>query len=245
MLKLTNTATAAQGAPTASLSSFLRSFLLLIVLFPALGACAQGQGPTWVSALEYGFDIQLPNDTLDAGDTTYAELHLDLPFHSADRLIGVDLYLELSGDAELPATFNADSSGSWVFGGTEITCDTEVRPLDRELKAFVLRNDSIGQNGLGMVLRIPIVAAKDNVSAADLLVDGGGLVLVDNVDMKTNAPSTPPAFTTVTRMDQAEGPAVVAEARGAIDLAALPPGLYFIVETDANGKQRIRKILKR
>ena len=244
MFKLTNTSGRVQGTCTVSSVLFSRLSHIAIFILCCLPGLSRAQSGTWIDVQEYDFDIHLPNGTFDTGDTVYAEIHLDSPSNGSQIFRGVDINLELSGDAALPSQFDADFAGGWLLDSTDVDSSTEVRPLTRLMEVYAERLDGVGQSGAGLVLKVPIVCDADNVQASDLVVDGGGLVLVDNVDMKTAGPQGGAVHTTVTRLDAERGPTMVSEATGTVDLAALPPGLYFIVETDAAGHRQVRKILK-
>lgn len=215
-------------------------FFAILGCFVLQNASLLAQTYSWFSASEYHFSLHAPDEWVDAGDTVWVDVHIGTGLDQAIRVCVVDLYLNLTEDADMPASICIDPTDSWLFGSAGTSSShTQNYSLDR-LEFKVVRNDSTGQTGGGAILKIPVVSLSDNVLAEDLINGGGGLVLIENIDML----KTESNWVDIHRIRMGS-PQTTAAHSHLTEKQALTKGLFFIIERNDQGQTRTRKVNRR
>lgn len=234
-------------------------FLVAILLFLCAGVPLAAQHPSQVDVKAYGFKAIIPDVTLQAGETVEIELKIG---NWAEKVLGFQLKLELSALAATPVSLEPSMAGLWI---TEPGVVAQEIHMAAEPKVYTYTYDrSVPVSGEGTLLRLRLQALVSNVHAADLLTYAGGVLVVDNLDIRQAAPSTVPDFTVwpnpskdIYQLSSNASPVVEATllsregrllhtygAVASIDLSDLPAGTYFLMASNQLGQTFCRVLYK-
>ncbi len=234
----------------------LGSLFMMCVLFSVNNLTIAA---VWEDLQPGDYAITAPSGTFDTGDSVEFLFEIGDPASNQEDLIAVELQLELSDYAIVPGTMIPDTAGSWVHGDGEfdhtVTHDSRLSTLD----ILTERPDLTSVSGHGKVFSFTLICDKENTAAADLIVDDGGIILVENVEAKTsgggaetsgNTSWSPYTPSNSLELVQVQGLGANAsyyhEFRGSKgtppQVTGLPDGMYVLVETFKDGTMRRRKI---
>lgn len=172
-----------------SYASLKNTTLSILVLIISLFSLCMAQSTSWKSISNFAHEFHLPDTTINTGDTVTLQVKLGTSASPVAYAHAADLTIELSEDAEMPESFEVDLTGSWLFDDSNVQTTTSLNFSERKLLILAERTDNISREGNGLILSIRLVSAEDNVNAQDLIVASGGIILVENVDMRI-APET-------------------------------------------------------
>lgn len=223
------------------------TFLILASIFLSCFATLPAQSPAWFDLGDFSWTIESPSGYFDSGDTILYTLKLGAAGDSASDVLATDLLLDLADHVSIPANPSPDIAGSWLFDTANCSDCIHFDTASRELSILTERIDGVACTGMGEVYTFLLISGKDDVLATDLWsYDGGGMVLVDNVEMRLAAPASP----RVVKLEHAvlnqhgvlggwESLALPDSGGAGLNLA---PGLHFLRETMADGEVRLRKV---
>jgi hypothetical protein len=223
--------------------------LLLVFIFLHLFATLAAQSPGWEYLDDFSWNIESPSGYFDSGDTIEYTLRLGAAGDPAIDVLAIDLQLELEDHVTIPTNCSPNTAGSWLHDDSYYAERVQFDANARELAILTERTNFSSRNGSGLVYSFRLISGADNVLAADLITDGGGMVLVDNVEMRMAAP-TPPKVVKLEHatLDQTGNPrgweslALPDSGDGGLHLSS---GLHLLKETLSDGKVRVRKVLVR
>ena len=218
-----------------------------------------GQSPKWIDLVAGQWEIDAPEGLFDSGDTIEYTLLLGDVNSPMNNLIAIELQLDLADYASPPSPFYLDTTGSWMFEGTELDYSIDYTANLGRLDIIAERQDGSSASGDGKAFNFRLICSRNNIEAADLILDDGGIILVENIELKTasgNSQTTewggkeiqPSGIVKMEacKIDLTGKLAVVGEwdtdGKDGPGLKGLSPGLYVIFETFADGKVRSRKI---
>lgn len=155
--------------------------LLLLILFCGNGAKAQNVDTLMVSTM--GFSITGPNQILNQGETVTLDINLGTNATPVEFAREFDIYLELSSDAVFPSSPEVLTSNSWFFAGG--MGEHSVSSNSGTKTITVNGTNSNTPSGNGILFQITLEAAGDGIYTTDLIADGGGLIMIDDLAFKT------------------------------------------------------------
>ena len=164
--------------PSGTLLARTQLVCFLLLLF---AGSTLAQSPAWTSP-DYLHFRTLPDSGHLAPGATF-DLVLDLGSEAlpADAVLGIDVEVTIAGAEPAQTPPLVDPANSWLWTAGDAPSATWD---EGELRLDGVRDDSTGQTGQGEILRIPMEVSGDTLDLQQLQLDGGGLVLVDNVDLK-------------------------------------------------------------
>ncbi|MCB9230769.1 MAG: T9SS type A sorting domain-containing protein [Bacteroidia bacterium] len=240
---------------------FTLSLLTCLLLIPR----SQAQPIQWITldSLSVGLQFSTTHSTLQPNEVFSLHLHLESAAGLAASGGWVSLALN-SGIYPLPKPTFALPDSTWL--GEEAEMQAEY--LTASDRWVVTRKDGDTRSGTGMVLTLNFkVGSQPVVLAQALSLVDGGLIHIENIDMKRANPAPdsfeagifPNPFENRIHVQQA-GPDPVQvfdlsgnlmisqklDLDGWLDLSALPTGIYLLgFIQDGTGKREFRRIVKR
>lgn len=163
-------------------------FMILFLLVWAAFTCP-AQTPDTLDIQNLSPQMEYTKAPLNAGDTLEIALHLGSPNDSVINAVGFLIQIELSNKAVQAVCEPFTSANSWLLDdGNHADTSYMDAAGTATLHLESIRTDTLKKSGFGEVLRFKVIAdiAVDN--PADLFNLSGGMVLVDNVEMKTAMP---------------------------------------------------------
>jgi hypothetical protein len=166
----------------------LQKVAAILALASLLPLLPMAQSYSQIDVNEYGYNVVIPNVILDANETVDIQLEIGKQHGDVEQAVGFELTVELGANAALPTSLNPNMEGSWMnqegvgileshgSGGSNVYTYT----YDRDSPT----------NGSGRTLALTLKAAVDNTPAASLLSTSGGVLIVDNLDIRQAAPKT-------------------------------------------------------
>ncbi|MEM7040764.1 MAG: T9SS type A sorting domain-containing protein, partial [Bacteroidota bacterium] len=131
------------------------------------------------------FQIIAPGTVLNEGESATIQISVGTEETPVAQGMGFEIELEIGEDANFPTAPNLGFGNSWFFGAgtpyTSLALDEGNRTLT------LVGNQSSGQSGFGTLFEITLEAQVNGVKAADLVADGGGWIIVDNIGFRTMA----------------------------------------------------------
>ncbi len=175
----------APRAASASLTPKYCALFAFWMAFTTLGLSAQSY--TEMDLSDFTYAVIGSEGMLDAGDTATYTVTLGDVNSPANDVIGLRLDLTLDKDALVPYGAGLSVNGSWCLDPTNLY--TEVVPDASHHLSLLLRSaDYSSQSGAGMVFTFRLIANASGFSAADLIDQEGGIVIVENIDVRLAAP---------------------------------------------------------
>lgn len=161
-------------------------FLLFLVLFLPQNQHAQAPSIHWtdLDSFKVGYQLGTNADTLLAHERFSVKLYLECP---ADlECVGGDFELEFSADVEVDATPNHQlPASSWLGAVGDMSSSYEPGPENLLATWTAARTDTFSRSGSGMVLTVDFVVGAEDLPAQDAVVSlDGGIIIVDNLDLK-------------------------------------------------------------
>lgn len=228
----------------------------IVTLLLISSATLQAQSDRWIDLNPGEWTLDLPSGYFYEGDTVVYSLLLRDISSPVDNLIAVELHLELSDYALIPAGMIPDTIGSWLFSDGEFSYNVEQDAALTTLDILAEREDGTSKTGHGKVFSFELICNGNSLKASDLILSDGGIILVENIELKRGDPSGPMV------VDDRNNPIVLIQVLGleqqkgyraewrmvdgvAPQISGLPSGLYFLRERMMDGSVRTRKILVR
>ena len=230
----------------------------------------RGQASTaWVDSQEHYFTTSPASGTLNSGEGFDLLIQIGEATDPFDDLVGIDLWVKVDGAAPVDTPPELQTGNSWLLGSSDSLWSAWSGDT---LYVRGIRQDSTGQDGSGTVISIPMEVTDDQLNLSNLQLDGGGMVLVDNVDMKRGADATEELFSRIDLWpnpvhEQAHirrprqlnvayhllndrGQMVWQSERPApeeltLDTGDLPTGMYYLIAIHEQGTSTMTKVLVR
>ena len=140
----------------------------------------------WQTLDEGEYSIYCPSGNYQTGDTIEYILELGDASNPFEDLSGVELQLTLADYAIVVSGMAPDTSDSWLFEGSEYTYSVEHSPHLRTLDILLERTDGGFETGHGNTFRFSLVCDRDNTESQELIESDGGIILVENIELKTS-----------------------------------------------------------
>lgn len=217
----------------------------------------------------YDYEIEVPAMTLHEGDTALLLVNLGTPGKPVSRAVAFDIAFTVSKKVRFPDPKNIIPDSSWLLDGPGADTTLYLNAAENRVRLVGERIDGETRTGFGELFRIFLVVTEDDVAATELLDhDGGGIVIVENVDWKraSNRLSRPadikvwpnpcrgdlnfeaggslPGRLRVLDLSGREYLRVEGTdlAAGSVDLGALPNGLYLLQFLYPDGSALTRRL---
>lgn len=162
----------------------------LLTFFVCMSSVAFAQNTEFIPLSSLPHHVEYPQGTFDIGDSVTIEIHIGdaVSGVGVDDVLSISLELEYSSNAKKPNLATLDLTTSWLGTDCGLTNTSSVDDNKKICYINADRDDGTYTYGLGEIATITLICDANNVSAASL-VDGmgGGLTVVDNVEMKTAA----------------------------------------------------------
>jgi hypothetical protein len=219
---------------------------------------ATAQSYSYVDVKDLGFSIEMPNVVLDEGEWVDAEIMIG---DGSDIVgaIGFELWLELGAEAQLPTSLQPSMTGSWMADPAVAVTETQPSSAAPFTYKYDFERGS-AVDGHGMVLKVRITAAEDDVETSRLVANAGGLMQIDNLELRTADLSVwpnPVAITSGSSLNVQHATATIAGSKvisldgrlvatygplQELDLSALATGTYWLHVTLQSGEVMYRKL---
>lgn len=170
---------------THALKAALATLLTLWVLHQPTNLAAQATLEVPLSS--FSSTTTCTGGTLMQGDSAILTFYLGTAVNPAQHVMGLRLQFTLSDDATLANPANFSTTGSWLFSDGYFDTDLDVND-DGNLVLEVGRNNSLSKSGYGKVFTCKLICTTNNVAASSLVTATGGLVIVENVEMRQARP---------------------------------------------------------
>lgn len=169
----------------ASYARFVTNIFVFLALQLFISHLAWSQSYQTVSTSSLPFSIQIPDVTLNQGDSVEIIFLLGTEDEPVAHVLGFDLEIKLSPKAVFPETPITHVESSWLNASGHLEEDHRVDPAGGLLFLKALIEDGAGQTGKGEILRLTLISNEDGVLAKELISQAdGGLIMVENVEMK-------------------------------------------------------------
>ena len=233
-------------------------WVLIAMFFLGIGNNLAFAGQ-WEDLEEGEYNIYYPSGIYHSGDTIEYTLELGDATSPFEDLSGVELQLTLSDFAIVVSGMAPDTSGSWLFEGSEYTYSVDHSPHLGTLDILLERTDGGYETGHGNTFSFKLVCDRDNTEAAELIDSDGGIILVENIELKTSGgPGFGDPFAEGIHSESSDQPVKVqayrlgentpvkewhASPSEPIIVGGLPKGMMVLVVTTESGKVSYHKIL--
>lgn len=244
-------------------------FLLTSIPF----ARAFAQQSQWVDLSTISHEISFPGGILQAGDSLQIEIRVGTESQPLDQVTGFALELELSALAQIPSSPSLQLENSWLNEDDALQDQSYSDPGSLLLFLEANRSNQESRKGYGELLSLTLICNTDSTQPQDLIVQlGGGMAIIDNLDMRLSQPLPNPAAEAASPLTSYPNPAsevlhveglspggtislfnlsgtLVRETQpdekgyASFQVRGLPAGIYFLREGNPSGKCRTRKIL--
>lgn len=246
----------------------LTSFICTLLLLYA-GSMRGQATTTWVDSQEHYFTTSPASGTLYEGEGFDLQIQIGEATDPFNDLVGIDFWVTVDGATPLDTPPTLQTGTSWLLSGSDSLWSHWSGDT---LYVRGIRQDSTGQSGSGTVISIPMEVTDDELNLSNLQMDGGGMVLVDNVDMKRKPEKTETLFSRIDLWpnpvhEQAHirrprqlnvayhllndrGQMVWQSERPApeeltLDTGDLPAGMYYLIAVHEQGTSTMTKVLVR
>lgn len=173
------------GIASTTTISWMCSLLISILLLPWTAMPSMAQAVFEINLSEFQYSVTVSGGTLDTDDVGTVSMTLGTSSLPVSEALGLRLDLTLSADAVLPSSpLDVTVSGSWLLGNASLSQGLTVERENRVMHLYLVRNDSMAQSGHGFVLSFPLVCGANGISASSLVEHDGGVVVVENVDLR-------------------------------------------------------------
>lgn len=180
--------------------AFFPGLLYCSLLLGLLSNRLMAQETIEVDLSEFAHSVWVTGGTLNTNQVGTVNLNLGTSADPVSDAMGLRLELVISSDAILPSNpLSVTVSGSWLLSGVEISQSLEVDGSTRTMYLTLERDLADGSaNGHGFALSFPLVSAHNGVNASTMVTSEGGVVIIENVDMRSsrrirNEPDTLPS----------------------------------------------------
>jgi hypothetical protein len=182
-MKQSKIAVQVQGA-CAEGNTFVQKFALVLFILLAsftLGFC---QNLDTISVDQFAYSIEYPEGTITEGDTVELILHLGTEANSLESAAEFDIDIDLSSIAGYVEAPPVNYEESWFGSDGNLDKDISTDSALGRISIQGVRHEGQLISGWGELLRIKVVAGEDANEAAELVSGSGGIVMIDNLEMK-------------------------------------------------------------
>lgn len=137
---------------------------------------------------EVGYQLVVPNVVLSAGESVEVKVLVGKTGYPVADAMGFEFSIQLSAAAAASASLQPSMQASWMAEAGNALQESTSPDGTPEYTFTYERSDDV--NGEGEILRFHLVAAQNDVSAASLLSQSGGVLIVDNLDFRLAAPES-------------------------------------------------------
>lgn len=141
---------------------------------------------------DLGLTIETSHATLMEGQVAEITISVGSATQRVSRAIGFELWVDLSDYGTLLPSLSPDMQGSWMSATNCVLAESHD-PLNPKRYCFRYRRTA-AVDGSGWVLKFQVRASKDNVDAAKIILAAGGIMQIDNLDLRQANPSLRPAI---------------------------------------------------
>lgn len=173
---------AAQVAATRAYRTLISVFFLFSFASPV--AVLQAQGYDSLPLPELPYQIQAPTGNFAIGDSLNFIFMLGDSHLSVNRAMGIEFQLTLNPSLQAPQSEIMDFSSSFLFDDSFYSNSSSFDPTTGKLSLSATRTDQQSRSGHGQLFRFTLVASEAIDSASVLVLSHGGMVMIDNLDMK-------------------------------------------------------------
>jgi hypothetical protein len=156
--------------------------ILLITLSPQR-AHAQYYDITDVKQL--GFSVSVPDIILMEGETVEAVVSIGSVGSPVRGAVGFEIWVDVGDNGIVVPTLAPDMAGSWLASAM---MPSESRTLGSVTRYTYTYVRGVPTDGSGMVLRLHLKASKNYVNANTIIMQAGGMILIDNLELRTSGP---------------------------------------------------------
>ena len=217
-----------------------KAFALLLLLLLGGSIDLKGQNGVNRDVTEYGFEITAPEVILNAGETAMITIEVGTPSTPVYDAMEFSIDLDLGDQAVLPQSNDLYDDLSWFF--TSSPANLQLTTDEANHSVTVTGDNSPYESGYGVLFQIEVEATTDGTNASDLIQDGGGMILVDEIGFKTRPVN--PVFDTDAEPSLSASLSDGEIADKIMDARKLTDGIYNVVVLFADGIQKVKKILK-
>ncbi len=208
---------------------------------------------------------------LDSGESAIFTIVVGTSETPVDNALEFEIDLNLGDHAELPQSSALSFDDSWFFPDPP-PFSSQFNTHAGDHSATISGTQSPGISGHGNLFQIKLTSTVNGVEASNLIQDGGGMIMIDEVGFKMNPFSNSEEIvsvkiypnpcaekvqfnwgtnlpTEVIFLDM-KGQTVARLSsldikNGTFTTRNFPPGIYHVVVKDSSGNQTIKKLLKR
>ena len=165
-------------------------FFVCCFLMGFLPLRSMAQDPMEVDLANIANTYNVSGGTLNANQAGTFSFELGSVASPAADVLGLELDITLSDQAVLPTSSLAlNFEGSWLLEDVEVSQSITVNGSTRILHIGLILSDNVPETGHGFVLSFPIVSAYNNVAASSLVTELDGIVIIENIDLRLEAPA--------------------------------------------------------
>ncbi len=169
------------GSRRAKGSLYPKAILFLCLLFSA--GTTWSQSTAWIDSQHHHFHTIPATGTKVLGETFDLVIDLGDATQRAEGVLGLDLDIAVDGAQPVGVPPAANIISSWLLDPND---SLTAQWGNDTLHVWGVRSDSAGTDGNGEVVRFTFKVTDTEIDLSSYQLGGGGLVLVDNVDMKQN-----------------------------------------------------------
>lgn len=162
----------------------------LICALALLTGCLQlsAQSTQEIDLAEFDYAVTVSGGMLNANETATVTLTLGNEGAPLSDVVAIRLELTLSDNAYLPpSSLQASVQGSWVYDPAAYSTSLSVNTGAHSLSLTLTRSSGTA-DGHGFAFSFPLVVCCNGVNASSLVLSDGGVVIVDNIDMRMADP---------------------------------------------------------
>jgi hypothetical protein len=173
--------------PKINIGSSFRMVCMVLLMTLLSSFRAEASNSTSVPVSDFAFGLVVPNVMLNEGQSVEIEITVGDPNLLAYNVGGFELWVELEPTAAIVGSLSPSVSNTWLSqDGNPVKEAKETGNFQR----FHFRYDpATASNGAGTVLRFTVTATVDSTPAAKLIHAAGGLMIIDNLDVRQSAPA--------------------------------------------------------
>lgn len=222
--------------------------LMLLCAFTLKISFGVAQNYREIDIKDIGYSLDIPGVVLNAGQSVDVIINVGKANRPAQDAIGYKIWLELSPNAQQPNAISPSAQYGWLW---EVGSSLGTNKINNVYNHNYARLTK--ENGWGEVLRVQVTSAVNGVWAPSLVQDLGGILILDNVNIKDPAaeglkiwPNPCGEFANVelgggdiAKIDVYDIQGRVVKSQAGlfmIDMTHLAPGKYFVAATDTKGQ---------
>lgn len=230
--------------------------LLLLFGIALSASMAFAQNYREIDINDLGYSVDVPGVVLNAGQSVDVIVNVGKANRPAHDAVGYKIWLQVSSNAQLPNSISPSAQYGWLWEAGSYLGSAKTNDVYNHVYSRMTK-----ENGWGEVLRVQVTAAVNGVWAPSLVQSVGGILIMDNVNIKPDEevrlsvwPNPCGEFanidlsgTQLAKVEVIDIQGQLVKSQGAlfvVDLSNLAPGNYFIAATDTKGavyRSRISK----